>query len=137
MRISGKYVLLVLFSTAIGLCLWVRYAASKLKTVKPAQEISAFSDGPQKPKPGYRTKMYPTMEQARLIAEKKLSEISKEKNIITKYESSGDGWIFYYESEKYLNSGNPTDKSTKNTPIYIRKDGSAEYWTEEVRNKPN
>lgn len=130
MRVSGKWVLLILFSTAIGLCLWVRHTASRLTPIQPP-EVELLTPK-EKTKPGYRTKMYPTMEQARSIAEKKLVEISNDKKIITQYKSVGDGWVFYYESQKYLNTGKPSDR-IEGKPIYIAKDGSAEYYNPNIR----
>jgi hypothetical protein len=126
MRVSGKYVLLVLFGIAVALCWWVRIVAPKLT---PSENKPSTTSSPQRIR-GYRTKMFPTMEQARTIAEKKISENSSQKNIITKYEASGDGWIFYYEPEKYLNSGKIADKIGVTTPIVVHKDGTAEYFSD-------
>lgn len=77
--------------------------------------------------------MFPSMEQARASAEKKLTQLYPEKMLITKYESSGDGWVFYYETEKYLNSSYPSDKASNNTPIFVRKDGIAEYYAPDIK----
>lgn len=129
MRVSGKKILLIMFSVALGLVLWIRAVAPKLKGGEAKTTIQ-MGDQP-KPQRGYRTKMFPTMEEARTIAEKKINENAQNKSLITKYEASQDGWLFYYESEKYLNSGKQTDRIPGNVPILVHKDGSTEFFTGE------
>jgi ribosomal protein S8E len=131
MRFSGKKIVIGMFVLAIALCYWVRVKAPKPRPEGvSAQEIQ---EPKKKHKPGYRRKVYPTMEQARNTAEKKLAEISPEKKMITSYKSSGDGWLFFYENEKYLNFGKPEDKSKETTPIFVSKDGVADFYVEDVK----
>ncbi len=85
-----------------------------------------------KPQRGYRTKMFPTMEEARSIAEKKLKETQNMNMIITKYRAFEDGYIFDYENEKYLNTGKPEDRGV-NQPVFVHKDGSTEFFTGEPK----
>jgi len=127
MRVSGKRVVVLMFAIAIGLCWWVRIKAPRISVQNPIEAPSP------KKKVGYRSKMYPTMEKARSIAEKKLQETTSEKMIITKYESKNDGWLFHYETEKYLNSANPADKAKDAKPIFVNKEGTAEFFSEEKR----
>jgi hypothetical protein len=122
-----------MFTIAFSLCWWVRTKAPRMKPQTSTQEQVAAP--PAKKIRGYRTKMFPSMEQARSSAEKKLAQLYPEKMLVTKYESSGDGWLFYYETEKYLNSSHPADKASNNTPIFVRKDGTAEYWSEDSKDK--
>ncbi len=128
MIVSGKKTVLFMFAIAIGLCLWVRSVAPKLTIKEVPSVLPKVSQ--TKAKKGYRSKMFPSMEQARAIAEKKINQIDSEKYIITKYRSFEDGWIFDYESEKYLNTAQPKDRSENNLPIVVHKDGSTEFFSE-------
>ena len=125
MRFSGKKILLILFGIAFALCFWIRSIASKPRPVT-ADDPTPIAEK-RKPQLGYRNKMFPSMEQARAVAEKELNKNPSQKNIITKYESYDDGWLFYYESEKYLNSANPNDKASNSSPILVHKDSTIEY----------
>ena len=131
MTVSGKKVILIMFAIAIGLCLWVRAMAPKL-TVKDVPSVLPAATDKPKLKRGYRTKMFPTMEEARSIAEKKLKETLSMNMIITKYRAYADGYIFDYENEKYLNTGKPGDRGV-NQPIFVHKDGSTEFFTGEQK----
>lgn len=135
MQISGKKIVIGMFALAVALCLWVR-----VKAPKPhADGVSSVSTSEprKKYKPGYRTKVYPTMEQARIAAEKKLADISPEKKLITSYKSSGDGWLFFYENERYLNFGKPEYKSKETRPIFVSKDGVADFYSEDKKAETN
>ena len=134
MKVSGKKIVFGMFALAIALCWWVRIKAMKARPEGTSSEIYATQ---KKHKPGYRTKVYPTMEQARATAEKKLAEVSPEKKIITSYKSSGDGWLFYYENQRYLNFGKPEDKSKETDPIFVSKDGIADLYVEEKSSHKN
>ena len=135
MRFSGKKIVIGMFALAIGLTYWVRVKAPKPKT---GEDSAVETSSPtKKHKPGYRSKVYPTMEQARSIAEKKLLEISTEKKMITSYKSSGDGWLFFYENERYLNFGKTEDQSKEKTPIFVSKDGIADFYVEDKKKHGN
>jgi hypothetical protein len=129
MRFSGKKIVVGMFALAIALGLWVRVAAPKPNKDRLSSDGSIAPK--KKHKSGYRSKVYPTMEQARSTAEKKLTELFPEKKMITNYKSSGDGWLFFYENEKYLNFGKIEDKSQITTPIFVSKDGVADLYVED------
>jgi cytoskeletal protein RodZ len=133
MRVSGKFIVFLMFAMAIALGWWVRIKATRINPQSPNTE--QLTTKPTKKIKGYRSKMFPSMEQARSHAEKKLNQLYPEKMMITKYESRGDGWLFYYETEKYLNSGKKEDQSSNTAPIYVRKDGTAELYSPEEERK--
>lgn len=129
MLVSGKRVVILMFAIAIALCWWVRIKAPKISVKNPIQSES----GKVQKKVGYRTKMYPSMEQARGVAEKKLAQEFPQPMMIIKYESKGDGWLFQYETQKYLNSGHPKDQIQGASPIFVNKEGEAEFYSEKTK----
>lgn len=125
MQISGKYVLVIIFTVAIGLGLFARQMA--LLPHASHKVVTKVESSVQKPRRGYRPKYFQTFEKARETAESKINPDSNHKNIITKYESKPEGWLFYFESLNYLNSGNAKDKIDGSNSILVRPDNTTEF----------
>jgi len=90
-----------------------------------------------------------TREQARGLAENELRQLYGESaeslaidDRATREEAFG--WVFFYETKKYLNDGDPDGRLIGNAPIVVDRDGELhmtgtgeplEYYLEQIRAK--
>ena len=116
--VSGKKLIAVFFTICFGVGLMARIIAPDPKH-RP-------SPTGQKHKPGYRTKVFQTLASAREIAEKKINQNPQIKNMIVKHTTREDGWVFYYETEKFLMTGNPEFRNQDFGAILVHPDGKTE-----------
>lgn len=69
-----------------------------------------------------------TLDQARAIAEERIKAGSQDNSMsITKVEEKKDGWIFYYTTQKYLETIDSMDVAPGNNPLMVYKNGKSEH----------
>lgn len=69
-----------------------------------------------------------TLESATAVAEKKINESSQHKVAIKEIKEKPDGWVFYYDSEQAVKTGDLEKHGVPgNVPLFVGKDGSVKY----------
>lgn len=67
------------------------------------------------------------LESATVLAQEKINENNSHTMAIKKVEENEQGWIFYYDTEEAVATGDPLMGVPGNTPLFIGKDGSVRY----------
>jgi hypothetical protein len=116
--VSGKKLLAVFFIICISL-------ATMARMIAPDPNHRPSPTG-EKHKPGYRKKVFQTLSGARDIAEKKINADPDNQNMIIRHVVREDGWVFYYEAQKFLMTGNPEFRNKDYGAILVRPDGKTE-----------